>query len=331
MSRKVLLTWYGITDFRASLGFEKNGPILGALASEKYDEVFILGYSDDAKQAALKTFDDAVLKEALVSVSRDDSASRQAIVVRFSNTRQAHSHYCEWLKAALHKNGIGTQVAFRPIHLKELNDTEGIYEAATTALSDVSAESENVAVSLFISPGTPVMAFVWAFAALNFPRVKKRLISSSRPSRPPETISLPDEWLEWNGRRKIAPMRERKTFDLVFHLFGEQRLPSYWGVSQYASRYHVFVTSDQFAPEVIAPFLNGAKPFALRVDAFNPEDVRSKILGAVEKMKPPASARIGFNLTGEQSSCMRGRWRHVVKSMERRSTSISRTIASLIS
>lgn len=69
-------------------------------------------------------------------------------------------------------------------------------------------------------------------------------------------------------------------------------------MSQYAARYHVFVTSDEYQPEALSPFLNGAKPFVLRVDPFNPEDVRLKILGALEKMKAPASAAIGFNLTG---------------------------------
>lgn len=33
--RKFLLTWYGITDFRASLGFENtDGPIAAALVAE---------------------------------------------------------------------------------------------------------------------------------------------------------------------------------------------------------------------------------------------------------------------------------------------------------
>ena len=34
-----LVTWYGITDFRSSLGFEKSGPILGALADGTYTDV----------------------------------------------------------------------------------------------------------------------------------------------------------------------------------------------------------------------------------------------------------------------------------------------------
>ena len=44
--KKFLLTWYGITDFRASLGFENtDGPIVGALSGESYSDVIILGYT----------------------------------------------------------------------------------------------------------------------------------------------------------------------------------------------------------------------------------------------------------------------------------------------
>ena len=44
--RKFLLTWYGMTDLRASLGFKNtDGPIVGALAAEEYSDVVILGYT----------------------------------------------------------------------------------------------------------------------------------------------------------------------------------------------------------------------------------------------------------------------------------------------
>ena len=165
MMRKILLTWYGITDLRASFGFEPSGPILGALTSEQYDEVVILGYSDDVKQDGINTFDDTVLTDALAVVPHGDMIAAQAVVSKFSNTKQAHKFYCEWLMARLRDKGAGTAVAFRPVHLKELNDTEGIYEAATSAMDSISAEAGEVVVSLFLSPGTPVMAFVWAFAA----------------------------------------------------------------------------------------------------------------------------------------------------------------------
>ncbi len=48
--RCFLLTWYGITDFRAALGFEESGgPVLGALATREYTHVLILAYTDPTK------------------------------------------------------------------------------------------------------------------------------------------------------------------------------------------------------------------------------------------------------------------------------------------
>ena len=43
--KNFLVTWYGITDFKSSLGFEKSGPILGALADGDYTDVIVLGYT----------------------------------------------------------------------------------------------------------------------------------------------------------------------------------------------------------------------------------------------------------------------------------------------
>ena len=47
---KVLLTWYGLTDLRASLGLEEStGPVLGALLADDYTSVFILGFTNPKK------------------------------------------------------------------------------------------------------------------------------------------------------------------------------------------------------------------------------------------------------------------------------------------
>lgn len=296
--KSVLLTWYGITDLRASLGFECDGPVSGALTAEEYDQVVILGYSDDSKQLSVGTFDDSIFVAGLQKVTTADYRLMQEFVGKYSNTCQAHKWYCEWLESRIASLGRKTELVFRPVHLKELNDTEGIYEAALAALGDIASCPEECLITLFLSPGTPVMAFVWAFAALNFPRVKKRLISSSRPGVPPEEILLPQEWMEWNGKRVVEPGTERVELDMCFHLFGEQRLPSYWGMAQYPARYHVFVTSEQFDPAPLAAFLGSAKALILNVDAYNPEDVRSKIINALESARAPATAKIGFNLTG---------------------------------
>ena len=85
----------------------------------------------------------------------------------------------------------GLNVRFQPVYLRHLNDTEGIYEAAIASLHAVSLKEGDKLVTLNLSPGTPVMAFVWAFAALRHPQLKKRLIASPNFKKPPETIALP--------------------------------------------------------------------------------------------------------------------------------------------
>ena len=48
--KKYLMTWYGMTDFRASLGLEQTtGPVLGALLAEDYTDVIILGFTHPDK------------------------------------------------------------------------------------------------------------------------------------------------------------------------------------------------------------------------------------------------------------------------------------------
>ena len=85
-----------------------------------------------------------------------------------ANTPPAHRHYVAWLKHHLADAGITTQVQFHSIPLSDLNDSNGIYKAATAALACIERIPGDYDVSLFLSPGTPVMAFTWALAALRF-------------------------------------------------------------------------------------------------------------------------------------------------------------------
>ena len=196
--RKYLMTWYGITDFRASLGLEQTtGPVLGALLAEDYTDVVILGFThqDKTKNEA----DD--FQQRIEDIDSFDSATARQFLDLFLNTAQAHNHFNKWLYEQLQRAGKKAEVHFLPVGLKHLNDTEGIYEAATQSLNAVAASQGEKLVTLYLSPGTPVMAFVWAFAALRHPNLKQRLIASSQPGLPPEKIVLPNEWLEWHGRQ----------------------------------------------------------------------------------------------------------------------------------
>ena len=291
--KKYLMTWYGITDLRASLGLEQTtGPVLGALLAEDYANVTILGFTNPDK---IEKETDA-FQHGIVDIENLAPATARQFLDLFSNTEKAHGHFIQWLKKQLLDAGKKVEVCFQPVALKHLNDTEGIYEAATQSLNAVSAIEGEKLVTLYLSPGTPVMAFVWAFVALRYPNLKKRLITSSQPERPPEKIVLPNEWLEWHGRQVLTTTTESDQYDVIFHLFGEQRMPNLLGVIQFSSYRHIFVNSAQFPADVMKLFLGGAEYAEIAVDPYDPENVRSSILDQITKM--PASSRIGFNLTG---------------------------------
>lgn len=295
---KILLTWYGITDFRSSLDFERGGtgPILGALMSDEYSTVVILGCGLEERETGVAGLSKERFVEELAGVDKANFKQMSDFVQKFANTTLAHEHFIAWLKSSMEQVGCETQVKFYPVRLRKLNDTDGIYEAANTAMSLVSRENSDAMTSLFLSPGTPVMAFVWALVALNYPRIKKRLISSSQPTKGPESILLPEEWMEWNGRQSRTEGEREDEFEVCFHLFGDQRLPSYWGIKQFSSRKHVFVTSKIYRPQELKPFLGDAEFASINVDPYNPEDVRAKILKWLERV--PGNARVAFNLTG---------------------------------
>ena len=96
--RKFLLTWYGITDFRSSLGFEiTDGPIASALAGESYSDVSVLGYTradNDSSECieAQKTFAFELTSIRNTGQEKDWKATSQ-FVSRFANTAVAHQHF----------------------------------------------------------------------------------------------------------------------------------------------------------------------------------------------------------------------------------------------
>jgi hypothetical protein len=295
-----LLTWYGITDLRASLGFENtDGPIASALAAERYSDVVILGYSRPEGDSS----DCAETKKAFISELasiRDaglekDWKTTGSFVSRFANTAAAHEHFVAWLKEKALGMGCDANIGFKSEKLRELNDTEGIYACAMRAMDEVERKQGEKRVTLYLSPGTPAMAFVWAFAALDHPGLKKRLIASSVSGKPPERIALPAEWLERHGAKQEKALDAAAGFDVTFHLFGEQRLPSLLGIRQFESKRHVFVNSRDYPAACMRQFVQ--TEFAeLAADPWDGRAVHEAIVRYVDDL--PTKARIGINLTG---------------------------------
>ena len=299
--KKVLLTWYGITDFRASLGFENTeGPIAIALAAESYSDVIILGYTraDNDSSECLevqKTFAFELASIRSTGQENDWKATSQ-FVARFANTAVAHEHFETWLKKKAAGIGCGASFSLKSEKLRHLNDTEGIYAGAMRSLDGVEREPGEKLVTLYLSPGTPVMAFVWALTALSYPELKKRLLASSVIGKVPEVISLPAEWLERHSAKQKVVRDIANGFDVTFHLFGEQRMPALLSIRQFESAHHIFVNSKDYPATCMKGFLGGRELHELSIDPWDDRAVHERITELAKQF--PEKTRIGINLTG---------------------------------
>jgi hypothetical protein len=293
--KNFLVTWYGITDFKSSLGFEKSGPILGALTDGDYTDVIVLGYTKHDDSISSEEFK-SKLKEARDSEEPD---AKFKFTYEYANCSAAHKHFINFIEGKISEMGKTVSVGLISVSLSELNDSEGIYSAAVQALQYISDQKIECRVSIFLSPGTPLMAFSWALAAFKFPGLSKRLIASSDPRKPPVPIMPPKEWLAWNSKQNPNPKDENKadSYDVIYTLFGEQRIPALLGVNHFDCKKHVFVSSGSFDAECMKQFLpEGCEFSQIKADPYNPSDVFDKIIQDTAGLA--WDARIGFNLTG---------------------------------
>lgn len=299
--KRFLLTWYGITDFRASLGFENtDGPIAGALTSDSYSDVIVLGYTradNDSNELieAQKTFAHELSSIRNAGLEKDWKTTSQ-FVSRFANTAAAHEHFESWLKTKAANVRCNARIRLIGEKLRQLNDTEGIYAGAMRSLDRVERESGEKFVTLYLSPGTPVMAFVWALAALSYPELKKRLIASSVVGMAPEVVSLPAEWLKQHGAKQDAIRDISNGFDVTLHLFGEQRMPALLSIRQFESAHHVFVNSKDYPATCMRSFIGSRDLHELSVDPWDDRAVHERITELAKQF--PENTRIGVNLTG---------------------------------
>ncbi len=289
---KILVTWYGITDFKASLGFEASGPVLRALESGAYEKAAILSYTDPSKEQA-SGLASGMLKNELGELPENDVEAKSKFVSRWCNTTFAHGRFFTWLKQKLDDAGINCKISGHDAILRNLNDSESIYQAALEAM-DASVRSDPDAdLTLFLSPGTPVMACCWAFASLRYPRNARHLLVSSDLSRPPEEFLLPYEWREPSAGDTSQP----DGFDAVFHLFGEQRMPAYLGIRSFPSQLHIFVNSEMYPASVMQWAIpEGCRLEELKVDPYNARNIISRLQKRISAL--PRNARVAFNLTG---------------------------------
>lgn len=301
--KSFLLSWYGVTDLKASLGLdESTGPVLRALETCKYTHLLLLAYTDPKRAAGVRIPEGARdragdrLGGSPEPMPADSGA--KADLESLLNTNEGHEHYKLWLRSEIKKRNLGVAIRVVPMELAGLSDARGIYAAAREALDVVLAADGEKEVTFYISPGTPVMAFSWAFAALLNPDHNVRIIESSDPRHPPQNVELPYDVLRPSSRKRVHVVPAGGAeFDTVYHLFGEQPLPGLLGVRQFPAQRHVFVTGGKYPAEKMKRFVPKGSEFSeIRIDPFDPMSTRLAILEASSKLPP--GERLGFNLTG---------------------------------
>jgi len=298
-----LLTWYGITDLKASLGLEAtDGPILGALKTGNYTDIVILAFEDPSKDPNSFTGDLRAEWENLRTEPREKRLAFprqkiQQLVDAVSNTVTGHSIFTEWLKSELAAAGITVYIQIIPKELKHLNDADGIYRAATAALKLAMDDDSEKTLTSFVSPGTPVMAYTWALIARSNPQLDIGVIASSNPLKPPEKIELPKELLQ----PMTAPQTAKPSgYDVIIHLLGRERMPIYFGMLQFQAKKHIFLTTKEYdnAANVLSKLLppECGSSVILINDPFSPEETRK----AIEQQAAcfPKDNKIAINMTG---------------------------------
>lgn len=219
-----------------------------------------------------------------------------ALLQRVSNTAALCNYYSEYLQNIINVNYKEIRLVSHYISLSDLNAVEGMYHAVINIMEQISRSKEERTITFNISSGTPVMAFVWAFASLRYPHENIQLVSSSKAGVHSEIVQLPEEWKRWHSKRIFVSSQENECQDVVYHLFGEQRLPALMGMSVLPAKRHVFISSKQYSSECMRDYVGASAYEEILIDAYDWKNIYQVVSAHLHSL--PAGSRIAFNVTG---------------------------------
>jgi hypothetical protein len=90
------------------------------------------------------------------------------------------------------------------------------------------------------------------------------------------------------------------TYDIVFHLFSEQKIPCYLGIQQLQANTHIFIDTMQHSSLMMKQFLKNTQTYhQLTVNAYDIQEIHDKIIEKIDELHSNISnIKIAFNLTG---------------------------------
>lgn len=293
--KKILISWCGITDMRAAMGYEQSCAIMSTLIHQDYSDLYVLLYTDEQKKLTTGISSFCDIENRIQEIGTNIQAQNE-FHKSLSNTALLNNYFERTIKLWASERGINTGIYAQNVALSDLNDVEAIYSAAIRLLNRITETREERVITLNLSSGTPTMAFVWAFASLRYPQEQIELICSSRKERAPEIVNLPVDWKRWHSRRIYSTSGQDKKWDVVYHLFGEQRMPALVGVQKLQAQKHVFLASPQYPSACMEPYVGEAEYEELRIDAYDWENLHRTITAHLNAL--PQGATVAFNLTG---------------------------------
>lgn len=298
MNKQALVSWYGITDFKAALGvIDSKGPVCSAITNHTFDVAMILGYTDPSKADMTK---ESWEKKLLGIKDQRQLAHEDKQILELANTKHAHKYFQRWLESQIAGCEIKAKVSLFQKTLDHLNDAEGINAAAVKIIQLTRSLHPEHRITAHLSPGTPVMAYVWAKLCNENPHLNLHAVSSSESRLRLDYLELPNQTLAKTTpvhRPQPSGQDRTTTFDLMIHLIGDEKQPFLLGVAQFKADRHLFVSSNSHETSHLVKFVNQpSESRHLKVDPYNPKLVKTEISKAILEFNSPIE--IGFNLTG---------------------------------
>jgi hypothetical protein len=291
--KKYLLTWFGMSDFRAAKDYRAakenddksksvpDGPIFAALKEHPYTDVLIMCplIENDGEQNTAEGHE--VLLDSLTERMKkylEDQKDREPVEIKKIS--------CE---------------------LADINDYEHMKNSVVEALKKYENDPEREKyLSIYLSPGTTLMAYAWSEALRQYPHIDAKILVSPREEEKTRVVDTRGIALKGDGK-----FIDEYEYDAIFHLYSESKIPNLLTLKQFNKcKRHIFLTDIKTPAHSMQIFVKEKykKDFATieNIDPNNPRSVFNTVSKHLEKHKEKYKGNLGFNVTGGTKPMMAG-------------------------
>jgi uncharacterized protein YunC (DUF1805 family) len=291
MKKNYLLTWFGMTDYRAAKDYQaakeeddksrnvQDGPIFAALKEHPYTDVLIM-----------------------CPVIENDGEQ---------NTVEGHKILLDSLKVRMkkymedHKDREPVIIEGIPCKLADINDYEQMKSSVVETLRRYDNVKDTKRLSVYLSPGTTLMAYAWSEALRQYPHIDAKILVSPREDAETRVVDTRGTVLKGDG-----DFIDDYEYDAIFHLFSENKIPNLLALKQFSKcDKHIFLTDEKMSAIGMRTLVEDYdKEFASieNIDPNNPRSVFNTVSRHLNKYKEKYKGNLGFNVTGGTKPMMAG-------------------------